>query len=70
VANGGKAIPSESQRRLFQPFTRSSSRPHQEGLGLGLYIAAQIAAAHGGTMRVTSDAAETVFTFSMPLTPA
>ena len=70
VAYGGKAIPSESQRRLFQPFTRSSSRPHQEGLGLGLYIAAQIAAAHGGTMRVTSDAAETVFTFSMPLTPA
>jgi signal transduction histidine kinase len=67
VANGGKAIPSESQRRLFQPFTRSSSRPHQEGLGLGLYIAAQIAAAHGGTMRVTSDATETVFTFSMPI---
>jgi signal transduction histidine kinase len=67
VANGGKAIPSESQRRLFQPFTRSSSRPHQEGLGLGLYIAAQIAAAHGGAMRVTSDAAETVFTFSMPI---
>ena len=66
VANDGDPISPESQRHLFKPFTRASARPHQQGLGLGLYIASQIAAAHGGTMRVTSDAAETVFTFSMP----
>jgi signal transduction histidine kinase len=67
VANSGEPIPLESQRQLFRPFTRAAARPHQEGLGLGLYIASQIAAAHGGTMQVTSDAAETVFTFEMPL---
>ena len=67
VANRGAAIPPASQRRLFQPFTRAVERPHQQGLGLGLYIAAQIAAAHGGAMRVSSDPAETVFTFEMPL---
>jgi signal transduction histidine kinase len=70
VANDGEAISAESQRRLFQPFTRASTRPHQQGLGLGLYIASQIAVAHGGTMQVSSDASETVFTFTMPLTPA
>jgi len=67
VANSGEPIPPESQRQLFRPFTRASARPHQQGLGLGLYIASQIAAAHGGAMRVTSDAAETVFTFEMSL---
>ena len=69
VANQGAPIPPASQRRLFQPFTRAVDRPHQQGLGLGLYIASQIAAAHGGQMRVASDAAETVFTFEMPLAP-
>jgi signal transduction histidine kinase len=67
VANAGQAIAPESQGRLFQPFTRSAARPHQQGLGLGLYIAAQIAKAHGGEMHVASDAGETVFTFAMPL---
>jgi sigma-B regulation protein RsbU (phosphoserine phosphatase) len=42
-------------------------RPPSEGLGLGLYIASEIARAHGGDLGVTSDAAETRFTFRMPL---
>ena len=67
VANSGEPIPPKSLRRLFQPYTRASDRPHQQGLGLGLYIAAQIADAHGGAMRVISNERETVFTFSMPL---
>jgi signal transduction histidine kinase len=67
VANGGEPIPDEALRRLFQPFTRAALRPHQQGLGLGLYIAAEIARAHEGTLEVTSDAEETRFTFRMPL---
>jgi signal transduction histidine kinase len=67
VANGGAPIPPAKLPRLFQPFTRASDRPTQGGLGLGLYIAAKIAAEQGGAMHVTSDAAETVFTFTMPL---
>lgn len=65
VANGGRPIPVDIQQQLFQPFSRASASPGQEGLGLGLYIASAIAAAHGGTLGVASDAAETRFTFRM-----
>jgi signal transduction histidine kinase len=39
---------------LFEPFTRSEAGYRGEGLGLGLYIAAQIANAHHGSLSVTS----------------
>lgn len=65
VANGGEPITPEAKERLFQPFSRGSVRPNQRGLGLGLYIASQIAQAHGGRIDVQSDNAETRFTFTM-----
>jgi signal transduction histidine kinase len=68
VANSGPAISPERQANLFQPFERAEHHHGQQGLGLGLYIAAEIARAHSGTLAVASDAAETCFTFSMPLT--
>ena len=37
---------------LFQPFYRSEAQKNRAGLGLGLYIAHEIAAAHGGTLGV------------------
>jgi signal transduction histidine kinase len=67
VANHGTPIPQAIQARLFQPFARASSGAHQEGLGLGLYIAGEIARAHQGTIEVSSTAEETRFTFHMPL---
>ncbi len=67
VANPGPAIPPERQAVLFQPFERAEHHHGQQGLGLGLYIASEIARAHGGTLGVTSDDAQTRFTFSMPL---
>lgn len=66
VANGGQPIPQEDRARLFEPFRRQAS---SGGLGLGLYIAAQIAQAHGGRLDLESDATETRFTFRMPRTP-
>ena len=47
--------------------SRGAVRPSQQGLGLGLYIASEIARAHGGKIDVTSTAEATCFTFSMPL---
>jgi sigma-B regulation protein RsbU (phosphoserine phosphatase) len=41
-------------------------RASRQGLGLGLYIASQIAKAHGGELKVRSTAEETRFTFTMP----
>jgi sigma-B regulation protein RsbU (phosphoserine phosphatase) len=66
VANGGEPISADAMKHLFQPFFRGSARPSQQGLGLGLHIAAEIAKAHGGTIAVASDEIETRFTFTMP----
>jgi signal transduction histidine kinase len=67
VANAGERIEPETLERLFQPFSRAAARPHQKGLGLGLYICAEIARAHGGDLSVTSTDVETRFTFTMPV---
>lgn len=67
VANRGAPIPPAALAKLFQPYFRAVSRPNQEGLGLGLYIASEIARAHGGTLGVDSDGDGTRFTFRMPL---
>jgi signal transduction histidine kinase len=67
VANAGEPLDPQTLSRLFQPFYRGHVKASQQGLGLGLYIASQIAAAHDGTLEVTSSAAETRFTFRMPL---
>ncbi len=68
VANLGDPIPPEAVDHLFQPFSRASVEPGQQGLGLGLYIASEIARAHGGTLEVASSPEETRFTFRMPMT--
>ena len=67
VCNKGAPIPPATMTRLFQPFARGDVRKEQQGLGLGLYIASEIARAHGGKIDVASSAEETCFTFSMPL---
>ncbi len=67
VANGGEPLSKTALDRLFQPFFRGEVQKSQQGLGLGLYIASEIARAHGGTLEVESSAEETRFTFRMPL---
>jgi signal transduction histidine kinase len=65
VRNAGKPIPADTLPRLFQPFARGGAG--NSGLGLGLYIASEIARAHGGELTATSAPEETCFTFRMPL---
>jgi signal transduction histidine kinase len=64
VENGGDAIPAELLGHLFEPF-RKGARP-SKGLGLGLYIAKQIVAAHGGVIDVVSAGGVTRFTARCP----
>jgi signal transduction histidine kinase len=66
VANAGEQISPPAMERLFQPFYRSAVLHNREGLGLGLYIAHEIAKAHGGSLAVESTHEETRFTFRMP----
>ncbi len=55
VRDGGIGIAKADQERIFQAFERVESVHRVGGLGLGLYIGRQIAGAHGGTLRVTSE---------------
>ena len=66
VTNGGAPIPPEVMARIFQPFYRAAADGNRQGLGIGLYIASEIARAHGGTLSATSDATETRFTLHVP----
>ncbi|WP_063894737.1 sensor histidine kinase [Burkholderia stagnalis] len=69
VFNEGDPIPPAAQQVIFDPLTRTSPsaepRRVSAGLGLGLFIARQIALAHGGTLEVNSDDNGTTFTASL-----
>ena len=65
VTNAGEKISEEAMRHLFEPFYREGTG--KKGLGLGLFIASEIARAHNGELKVSSDEEKTCFTFSMPV---
>jgi signal transduction histidine kinase len=67
VVNGGAPISEKMLERLFEPFSREPTGGHSQGLGLGLFIAAEIARAHGGTLTAKSVTEETRFTMTMPV---
>jgi len=68
VHNGGQPIATQTLGQLFEPFTQPLSDTPQQGLGLGLYIANQIALSHGGRMQVISDVQRgTLFSFHLPV---
>jgi len=66
VANEGTPITEAAQARLFHPFSRKSGNRASDGLGLGLYIAQQLAQAHGGSLSVQSDESGTRFSLQIP----
>lgn len=65
VSNAADPIPSHILERIFEPFSRGEAGNDKQGLGLGLYIASQIAMSHGGTLEAVSTDEETRFTFIM-----
>jgi signal transduction histidine kinase len=74
VKNLGDPIPGDSLQVIFDPLvqlsTRSAAAPEvpPTNLGLGLFIAREVALGHQGTLDVVSDAATgTVFTMRLPL---
>lgn len=66
VENSGPVIPPETMERLFQPFFRGDARHPQRGLGLGLYIASEIARAHDGTLKARPTETGMAFTLRIP----
>jgi signal transduction histidine kinase len=69
VHNGGPPIPADILPRLFEAFERPGNdlAARSDGLGLGLFIAERIVAAHGGNIAVRSSAEDgTTFVVTMP----
>lgn len=67
VRNAGEPIDPLTLDSIFEPLTRGVQDGSGEvGLGLGLYIASQIAKAHGGDIEAHSDSVETTFTVRLP----
>ncbi len=67
VKDEGIGVAPEDRARIFKRFGRAVSADHYGGLGLGLYLASQIAAAHGGSIRVESELGKgSTFTLELP----
>ena len=69
VQDNGLGIPAAEQARIFRPFYRVDRRltRHTSGVGLGLSIVSQIVRAHGGSIRVNSEAgAGSTFSLRLP----
>jgi signal transduction histidine kinase len=73
VTNLGEPIPADSLQVIFDPLVQLSARSPaapevpSTNLGLGLFIAREVALGHNGTLDVSSDASGTVFTLRLPL---
>lgn len=68
IRDHGIGIAAEDRERIFDRFERAVTSRHYGGLGLGLYITKQIAAAHGGSVGATSAGEGTVFSIDLPRT--
>jgi signal transduction histidine kinase len=67
VRDHGSGIAPEDVERVFGQFERAVTARHLGGLGMGLYIARQIAIAHGGTIHVDSTPGEgAAFVLELP----
>ncbi|MGM9478071.1 PAS domain-containing sensor histidine kinase [Pedobacter sp. GSP4] len=69
VRDYGLGISIEDQKSIFDRFFRVSSvQKHFPGMGIGLYISAQIVRQHGGTLWVDSEPSKgATFSFTLPL---
>jgi signal transduction histidine kinase len=71
VRDQGIGIEPKDHSRIFDAFERAVPANNYPGLGLGLYLARQIAQAHGGRIEVESGAGSgSAFTVSFPAVKA
>jgi two-component system sensor histidine kinase BaeS len=69
VEDSGPGIPPEERDQVFAPFYRGQTGARfPQGMGLGLSIARDLVAAHGGSLRVDGERGA-AFTISLPVAP-
>jgi signal transduction histidine kinase len=69
ITDYGSGIPASVQEGIFNPFLIAKDKPKSgsPGLGVGLFMAAEIIKQHGGNIWVNSkEGNETTFTFTIP----
>jgi len=65
IEDTGSGIPPELLAHIFDPWV--TTKPHGKGSGLGLSIARQVIASHGGTIRVDNRPGQgAIFTIDLP----
>jgi two-component system, NtrC family, sensor kinase len=64
IANDGPPIPPPQLPHVFDPLF--TTKPSDQGTGLGLYICRRIVTEHGGEVTVQSDSGETCFRIRLP----
>ncbi|HZN46659.1 MAG TPA: hybrid sensor histidine kinase/response regulator [Ramlibacter sp.] len=72
VRDQGMGVAPADQERIFEQFERTDGAAQVAGLGLGLYIARQIAQAHQGRLEVRSapgEGAEFILSLPLPAPP-
>jgi PAS domain S-box-containing protein len=69
VKDDGLGISTEDQKRIFERFYRVGDvQNHFPGMGIGLYISAEIIKNHGGSLWVESEKAHgSTFSFTLPI---
>jgi signal transduction histidine kinase len=73
IEDGGEGVPDHARERIFAPYEKvdGPGAASPAGLGLGLYIARQIADAHGGAIAVSrSELGGAAFVMTLPPAPA
>jgi PAS domain S-box-containing protein len=71
VQDKGPGIAEQDLPRIFERFERAASTRHYGGMGLGLYVARQIAEAHGGSITAKNlPNGGAGFTVRLPLEPS
>ena len=66
VSNQGSSLPESVMDNIFHPFYRENDKSGKNGLGLGLYIAAEIAKAHKGELTASCGEDKICFSLQMP----
>ena len=61
VKNSGDKIPESEQAKIFSRFYRGGNAGSKEGIGIGLYLAREIAVKQGGYINLRSDGGFNIF---------
>jgi PAS domain S-box-containing protein len=68
IADHGKGISPDDQKKLFELFGRLEADSHTKGVGLGLVVCKRLVEAQGGWIKVESEVGQgSTFSFALPI---